>query len=322
MPCYHPQNVIRSKRVCHRKSGKPVIFFNKSYLKYRKLWNDDSYRDYRNPDFRMRDYYEPDEFQVPGCSPKCLGCQEDYSRQWAVRAWHHSMKHKENAFITLTFNDKYVPRELDHSIWQRFMKRLRRAISQPVSMFMAGEYGSKNFRPHFHACIFGFGFPDRVLWSVRNGVQLYTSAFLGRLWSDPKTGESFGFSSVGDVTFESAAYIARYVGKKSQRSVEELDGRKPEYSKCSLKRPIGKDWFLSYKSSVYPDDAVTLVSGRKVKPPRYYDKLLALTNPDLLDSIKHCRKEKAIASPDNTPARLLERESVKKAQFLKLKRGL
>jgi len=66
---------------------------------------------------------------------------------------------------------------------------------------------------------------------------------------------------------------------------------------------------------------VTLTGGRRVKPPRYYDKILALTDADLSGIIKSRRKEKAKASPDNTPARLAERESVKQAQFSQLKRG-
>lgn len=314
MPCYHPQDVYRSIRVCHVKSGKPVVFFGKYGKFLFKAWNDESYRFPSGPWVSKKDYYEPEHFQVPGCKPKCIGCQEDYSRQWAVRAWHESQRHEENCFITLTFSDDFCPSGLDHRQFQLFMKRFRRAVSVPVSFFMAGEYGSLNFRPHYHACVFGFDFPDRVLWSVRDGVRLYTSAMLAKLWP-------FGFSSVGDVTFESAAYIARYVGKKANR-VKLPEGFKPEYSKCSLKRPIGKDWFLAFKGSVFPDDAVTLLGGRKVKPPRYYDKLFALSDKVLADIIKASRKERAKASPDNTPARLLERESVKQAQFSQLKRRL
>lgn len=321
MPCFHPRDVWLSPRFL-TKNGKSRVFFR------RPFWAKKSYyeRIARTSSVRLANQYfrfnAPEQSQVPGCKPKCVGCQETYARSWAVRAWHESQCHDDNCFITLTFNDKYVPKELDHRFWQLFMKRFRRKISQPVSFFMAGEYGSLNFRPHFHACIFGYDFHDRVLFSVSNDVRLYTSAALASLWSDPKTGESYGFSSVGDVTFESAAYIARYVGKKAGRSAAELDGRKPEYSKCSLKRPIGKEWISAYLSSVFPDDSVTMQGGRKVKPPRYYDKFLDLTDKELSDSIKAIRKDKAKASPDNSPARLLERESVKKAQFAQLKRSL
>jgi len=307
MPCFHPRSVWRSPKVCRSDSGKPRIFFRKPLLFY------------STP--RHVEHYLPEEFSIPGCKPKCVGCQEIYSRSWAVRAWHESTRHDSNCFITLTFNDESCPEGLDHRFWQLFMKRFRKAIDVPISFFMAGEYGSLNFRPHFHACIFGFDFPDKVFWSQRDDVRLYTSEMLGKLWSDPDSGVSYGFSSVGDVSFESAAYIARYVGKKAQRA-ELPPGLRPEYSKCSLKRPIGKDWFNSYKDSVYPDDAVTMANGSLCKPPRYYDKLLALTDPVMSTTILNVRKYRADNSPDNSPERLRAREKVKQAQISQLKRSL
>ena len=50
------------------------------------------------------------------------------------------------------------------------------------------EYGDKLMRPHYHACLFGFDFPDRVLWSIRDNVRLYRSSILEKLWCDPKNG--------------------------------------------------------------------------------------------------------------------------------------
>lgn len=316
MPCYHPQDVVRSKRVCHPKSGKPVSFFGKSRLQRLKFFN-------ATP--RHTDFYAPEEFQVPGCKPKCVGCQEDYARQWAVRCWHESKMHDENCFITLTYNDKFVSRGLDYRYFQLFMKRFRRSVGQAkrVSFYMAGEMGSQTGRPHFHACIFGFDFPDRKLYTVRNDIPLYTSEMLSGLWSDPKTKESFGFSTVGDVTFASASYIARYIGKKAHKN-------EGEFVRMSLKCPsksgkpggIGKGWFDAYKDSVFPEDAVTFNDGGRCKPPRYYDKAFELTDPVSWATISQVRKDRARNSPDNTPERLRVREKVKQAQFRQLKRSL
>jgi len=231
---------------------------------------------------------------------QCRGCRLERSRQWAVRCMHEASLHEQNCFITLTYDNDHCPsdRSLNYGDFQRFMKRFRKRFKDStIRFYMAGEYGEKFERPHFHACIFGYDFSDRVLWSVRNGVSLYTSAKLSSLWSCPKTRKSFGFSSVGDVTFESAAYIARYVGKKIQR-IESLDGRKPEYSKCSLKRPIGKDWFFAFPDSVFPDDAVTLQSGAKCKPPRYYDKNYAFDYPIEFDLIKSAREVSFFSKPE------------------------
>lgn len=326
MACFHPKTVWRSARHL-LKSGKPRIFFKKPNLFYASE--------------KHLDHYKPEEFQIP-CGKMCVGCQETYSRAWAVRCWHESKLHEENCFITLTYNDKFLPKEgLRKNDFVLFMKRFRRFLAgnvgqaKRVRFFMAGEYGKEFFRPHFHACIFGYDFPDRRFWSERDGIRLYTSELLSSFWSVPKgfkkrdfpadavVGESYGFCSVGDVTFESAAYVARYCAKKVRGSEAEAHyrGRQPEYVRMSLKPGIGKNWFLAYKDSVYPDDSISLSGGRKVKPPRYYDKVFEVDNPVAHGKIKQLRKDQARLSPDNTPARLAVREVVKKAQFKQLKRS-
>lgn len=330
MPCFHPKTVWRNPRYLSRKSGKPRIFFPKKSVSFKTFL------------FGPRPYppeaYFPSIAKLPDtevlqipCGKMCIGCQEVYSRAWAVRCVHEASRHDENCFITLTYNDEFCPDGLVKRDFQLFMKRLRRFIAGArqgpegrVSYYMAGEYGSLNFRPHFHACLFGYDFPDRVLFSVRNDVSLYTSRILSSLWSDPKTGKSLGFCSVGDVTFESAAYIARYVGKKvrGSKADKHYKGRQPEYVNMSLRPAIGKDWFHAYKDSVFPDDFVLVKGGMKAKPPRYYDKLFELTDPRMSSIIKSDRKYRAGLSPDNTPERLRAREVVKLAQLKQLKRSL
>lgn len=307
MPCYHPRIVWRSPRHVRIDSGKPRIFFRRP-----RLWYSSA---------RHVAFYEPEEFSIPGCKPKCVGCVEEYSRAWAVRAWHEASLSEANAFVTLTYSEEFVPSGLIHRDFQLFIKRLRKYLSegvgqaQRVRYLMCGEYGSVNDRPHFHVLIFGFDFPDRVLWSERSGVKLYRSELLDKLWMK-------GFASVGDLTFESASYVARYTGKKAANVDRDYGDRRPEYAKMSLKPGIGADWFLAFKDSVYPHDYVVMRGGRKCKPPRYYDKKLMLTDPDLLSKLKAVRKDTAVKSQDNSPERLKAREVVKMAQFSQLKRSL
>lgn len=304
MPCYHPLKAWRSKRAISLKTGKPVIFFKEKYVKpFPKC--------------------DREELQLP-CG-RCFGCRLERSRQWAIRCVHEASLHDENCFITLTYRDECLPKNssLDYSDFQKFMKRLRKLLSaavgqaKRVSYYMCGEYGENFGRPHFHACLFGFNFPDLKFFDKREGVILYTSELLSKLWP-------YGFSTVGEVTFESAAYVARYVMKKVTGELAEVwyDGRKPEFNKMSLKPAIGKDWINGYKDYVYSADSVTMLGGFESKPPRYYDKQYEIANPEHFGIIKEVRKREAGKSPHNSPERLRVREKIKKAQISKLKRGL
>jgi len=49
----------------------------------------------------------------------------------------------------------------------------------------------------------------------------------------------------------------------------------------SRRSGIGKEWLDKYLRDVYPNDSI-FVRGkmRKVKPPKYYDSVYELTNPE------------------------------------------
>lgn len=268
---------------------------------------------------------------------QCIGCRLERSRQWAIRCLHESQMYEFSSFITLTYNDDFIP--VDHSLnyrdFQLFMMRLRKHFSHrddygnnwrlPIRFFMCGEYGETTCRPHFHACLFNCYFADRRLWKpLSSGSNLYTSEVLSRLWSDPETGKSLGFSSIGDVTFESAAYVARYVVKKITgpnagehykyvSPYGEVFAREPEFVRMSLKPGIGAPWLRKFSAEVYPRDEV-IVRGMRMKPPKYYDNLLAATDLDSFEFLELDRYNKSLKlANDATPARLQVREKVARA---------
>lgn len=260
---------------------------------------------------------------------QCVGCRLERSRQWAMRCIHEASLHEHNCFVTLTYDDAHVPSDggLNHRHFQLFMKRLRK-IRPNVRYYMCGEYGGNFGRPHFHAILFNCNFADYSLWRKSNaGSSLYRSKTLESLWP-------FGYSSIGAVTFESAAYVARYIMKKvtghgseaSYRSVDidsgEVFDRRPEYNRMSLKPGIGAHWFDKFNSDVFPHDRVVR-DGIESKPPRYYDKKLKALDPDMYDAIKSQRVlDNADNYIDNTPQRLASKELVVKATLSQLKRGL
>ena len=193
---------------------------------------------------------------------------------------------------------------------------------------MAGEYGENFGRPHFHACIFGYDFHDKKLWKrTPAGSKLYRSGDLEKLWP-------FGYSSVGDVNFESAAYVARYImkkitGKKQDEHYTETDQesgeiikRVPEFNKMSLKPGIGAEWFKKFKNDVYPHDYV-VVRGKKMKPPKAYDKMYKKSNPYEFDELLYKREINAKLNPDNhDPKRLDAKRQILESRLSLLKRNL
>lgn len=264
------------------------------------------------------------------CS-QCSGCRLEYSRQWAVRCMHEASLYGENnSFITLTYNEEFVPHDfsLRPKDFTDFMKRLRAHFApQRIRYYMCGEYGELHQRPHFHACLFNCYFSDRYAWRKSDsGETLYRSPTIEKLWT-------FGHVEMGDVTFESAAYVARYMMKKVRGDMAhehykvvdsetgEIYWRVPEYARMSLKPGIGAAWFDKYKAEVFPLDRV-VSRGIEVTPPRYYLDLLRREDEAMYKAIKEERyKNGKEVSTDNTVERLRVKEVVHRARVSKLKRN-
>ena len=171
------------------------------------------------------------------------------------------------------------------------MKRLRsKNRSIPIRFYHCGEYGDQLDRPHYHALVFGYAFPDKYYWANRNNLPSYRSPELETLWT-------FGNSEIGEVTFQSAGYCARYIqkkitGDKAEKHYETLDPEtgeiiqlQPEYATMSRRPGIGSGWYERYQDDIYPDDFI-IVNGKKMQPPKYYDKKLETDRPKLYETLK------------------------------------
>lgn len=299
MPCYHPREGYRSKTV--NPSGKRSITFN------------------------AREAYT--DLKITIACGQCIGCRLERSRQWAVRCVHEASLYSDNCFITLTYSDEFLPKNssLDVTHFQKFMKRLRRNFpDRKIRFFHCGEYGESTRRPHYHACLFNLDFPDKIHYTTRNDNKCYRSATLEKLWP-------FGQSMIGNVTFESAAYVARYIttkvtGPSAIQHYQKTDPTgvvhdlKPEYTTMSRCPGIARDWYEKYKRDVYPHGFVE-VRGVKQQPPKFYDRQFEIDNPARFAKVKArraLRGEKRCA--DNSHDRLKVRKQVKLARIKLLKR--
>lgn len=280
-------------------------------------------------DDRLADIPGVEELKLP-CG-RCVGCRLEKSRQWAMRIVLEQQIYDESCFITLTYNDDHLPGNgsLKQEDVTLFLKRLRKYLDKEygkkVRYFYCGEYGSKFARPHYHICLFGFDFSKtrKFYKFTPNGDCLYIDENLEKIWSK-------GYCPIGSLTFDSAAYTARYILKKLNGDIadEHYKGRKPEFICMSRMPGIGSEWLKKYSSDIYSKDYIHLRNGIKARPPKYFDRLFAsMHEPShLIDDVvvpddeykrflelKKKRKEYAENDLENSPDRLKQRE-----MFIKL----
>lgn len=239
---------------------------------------------------------------------QCVECRLDYARQWSIRLMKEAACHEASSFLTLTYDDDNLPqsgsliKEHVSAFHKRLHNRLLYSRGYGIRFYYCGEYGETYGRPHYHSIVFGFDFPDKKFYKKNSrGEPIYSSEFLRELWP-------FGLNGIGAVTSDSCAYVAGYVVDKvkiSQLSPEEYksyysrldaEGRfyeiLPEFSGQSNRPGIGKLWFDRFKDETYRDDGL-VVSGKFVRPPRYFDNLFKAIDADRLDELKFLRRKKS-----------------------------
>ena len=258
MPCFKPITAYWSKYLTE--NGKRKIVFNA--------------RDALNTDIKI---------QVPCGS--CIGCRLEYARVWALRCWHESLLYSNNSFITLTFDDDHLAKDcsLHKEDFVNFMKRLRHKFPG-VRFFHCGEYGDENNRPHHHAILFNCSFDDRKPIGIsKHGDLYYKSALLSDLWDNQ------GFCTIGEVTFQSCSYVARYVMKKLKGDSSKFyaeNGLVPPYLTMSRRPGIGKQWFLLNQKQVEDHLGVRTQAGVMSPVPRFYQNLFSDSALDRLKYVK------------------------------------
>lgn len=145
-----------------------------------------------------------------------------------------------------------------------------------IRFFACGEYGSKNFRPHFHLILFNAKFPDNdfvFLKKSKLNFDYFSSKTIEEVWP-------FGFNVVTQVTWENCAYTARYMMKKQKGSegfVYHDAGIEAPFAVCSRKPGIGKTYYESLEnySEISYLTFGTSSGMRKFAPPAYFEKLFA-----------------------------------------------
>lgn len=270
-------------------------------------------------------------YDLPATRPcgQCMECRLKHSREKAMQCEHEKSLHERNTVVTLTYPEEFLPANgslvvtntkegiVGHA--ETFIKDLRaheqyrakkeRRPERRFKTYGCGEYGEKRGRPHYHIILFGYDFEDKQLdRHVSGEYNYYTSDILERLWGrESKEHEEQYSTQIMDLTWESAAYVARYITKKlnvSEASPEHIkqlakmkyEGRLPEQTVCMTQKGLGKEWYNEWKEEMYAGDRVYRNSkdGRRIpmQPPKYYDRRYEIDNKLDYERVKKQRRIK------------------------------
>ena len=219
---------------------------------------DFSYQDFKNK-------YGDSLLMLPCGS--CDACILARRKLWSIRCYAESLYHKQNCFVTLTYDDEHCPESLNKTHFQKFIKSLRNS-GYCVRYYGCGEYGGITGRPHYHIILFGYFPGDAKYYSKsKSGFPQYNSAFLTCLWNR-------GLVMVSEFSPEVAGYVAGYVQKKyKDRDCFTLMSKKPG---------LGEEYLRDHLEELYKTDSMVTNFGSHVaKLPRYFDVLAERLGLDL-----------------------------------------
>lgn len=184
---------------------------------------------------------------------KCWQCVENRKNDLLGRCIAESQHCVGASVITLTYGNSpningaeqiYEAQNLTYDDVQRYLKRVRRA-DYPLRYMLAGEYGAKKGRAHWHIIAFWQErIPDRPLREMADDPYWTPFAYGGGTFWDEFSPESASYvckylSKADPVTGESSLQKmstnpplgARYFGELADRYVDQmLVPRNPEYS--------------------------------------------------------------------------------------------
>lgn len=203
---------------------------------------------------------------------KCIACLLNQAREKAVRCWHESKMWEESIFLTLTYRPEDLRSDvLVYEDFQLFMKSLLELVNRDIEFkenrkkipfMVTGEYGSQNFRPHWHALLFNYRPQDaEYLYTTDRGDKVYRSDEIDSVWKR-------GAAEFGAVTLESAGYVARYGAKALIHG--QVESRFKPIHHTSKRHALGKAWIQKNYRHTLENGFVVMPDGTRGKIPRYY----------------------------------------------------
>ena len=238
----------------------------------------------------------------------CLVCKLNYARNWASRCVLEASCYKENWFLTLTYDDEHLPSSPSKKEMSDFMKRLRKELGAGIRFFGCGEFGSTTHRFHMHLILFNCPIPDAKCLGRANNGYYYSSKLIEKIWGK-------GNIILGEVTFSSCNYVARYCVKKV------FGDNSEEFVLMSRKPGIAYPYFEKHYEDIYREDRIYFNFGNSLfqSPSRFFDKCYMSIDPARFQEVK----DKRISNADvSLAAELVARGCAHKEDLFAIKENL
>lgn len=194
----------------------------------------------------------------------CWQCRADKVRNWTGKALAEAATSAAVDFVTLTYCDRTSPeahwiadpvepghaKDLHYEDVQKYLKRIRKA-GHRVRYIVAGEYGDRKGRAHWHLLLFWQdGRPERFQARKKKYPHLYGDALLyGNEWQDE-------FWHHGHVNYQrfseqAAKYVCKYLLKwDGQQGRPGEPTRKTKFN-YSARPGIGFNWICDHWAQLH-----------------------------------------------------------------------
>lgn len=203
---------------------------------------------------------KPDQLTV-ACN-RCPACIRKRVSTWSFRLSKQGEVATSALFVTLTYDTDHVPispngyMTLDKTDLQKFFKRLRKfyKFTRDIKYYACGEYGTNNYRPHWHIILFNADYEGvETAWAL-DGVQI-------------------GYIHYGEVTPASIGYTLKYITKEKRVGLHVRDDRAEERSYMSKR--LGANYLTDAIKEWHQADLLNrlyapLKDGKKAPLARYY----------------------------------------------------
>jgi len=207
----------------------------------------------------------------------CLACKVTKAKDWAVRSVLEMQYHQSSVFLTLTYDDDHLPKSssIVKSHLQEFFKHLRNWRLK-FRYLACVERGETTNRLHAHVIMFGIDFSqlrDIEEWSKgSDGDKLYHSSWLDQRWK-------YGRVIIGQATYESVSYVARYTTKKV--------GDDDSFILASNRPGLGLPYLIDNLDIVLKTDKVYGNFGNVhfAPLPRYFNSYLRANYPEEFEKL-------------------------------------